>query len=335
MSISTQAVLSTSSGTSFTIDVTNANLSANLAQKDFVVLDNTNEVFLDNQYFTKSNSTTLAYSGPDVGIDVSLEVRRVTPVARYQEAKFANRFDPEVYNTEVDNILRALFEYQLFNSNASTFSKEPLNTEYGPEWALDSERSRTANRLYAILETLAPYSDPVFAGTVELPSASDTIFTGGQTLAEYVTGLVNAAQAAAVEAAYPVGSIYANASVTTNPATLLGFGTWVRFGQGRVMVGQDPSDDAFNGLEETGGSKTHTLTEAQLAAHAHEPLTANDFLVVHGNFNQPDSIDGLAEGVAFGPADVTRRLTTASTGSGEPFSILPPYVVVYLWKRTA
>ena len=36
---------------------------------------------------------------------------------------------------------------------------------------------------------------------------------------------------------YPVGSIYINAAVTTNPATLLGFGTWVAFGTGRMMVG--------------------------------------------------------------------------------------------------
>ena len=59
---------------------------------------------------------------------------------------------------------------------------------------------------------------------------------------------------------YPVGSIYMNASVTTNPATLLGFGTWVAFGAGRVPVGQNTSDSSFNTLEETGGAKTHTVT---------------------------------------------------------------------------
>jgi hypothetical protein len=58
---------------------------------------------------------------------------------------------------------------------------------------------------------------------------------------------------------YPVGSIYINAAVTTNPATLLGFGTWVAFGTGKMMVGYDASDTDFDALQETGGAKTHTL----------------------------------------------------------------------------
>ena len=41
------------------------------------------------------------------------------------------------------------------------------------------------------------------------------------------------------ETLYPVGSIYINASVSTNPSTLFGFGTWVEFGKGRVLVGVD------------------------------------------------------------------------------------------------
>jgi hypothetical protein len=55
--------------------------------------------------------------------------------------------------------------------------------------------------------------------------------------------------------AYPVGSIYMNASVSTNPATLFGFGTWESFGAGRVLVGVDSGDSSFDTLGETGGSK--------------------------------------------------------------------------------
>ena len=39
-----------------------------------------------------------------------------------------------------------------------------------------------------------------------------------------------------IQALYPVGSVYINASNGTNPATLLGFGTWERFGEGRVLA---------------------------------------------------------------------------------------------------
>lgn len=70
-------------------------------------------------------------------------------------------------------------------------------------------------------------------------------------------------------AAYPIGSIYINASVATNPATLLGFGTWEAFAAGRVMVGINAADTAFDTLEETGGTKTETLTVAQMPSHKH------------------------------------------------------------------
>ena len=41
---------------------------------------------------------------------------------------------------------------------------------------------------------------------------------------------------ATIANAYPVGSIYMNCSNSTNPATLLGFGTWSAFSEGRVPV---------------------------------------------------------------------------------------------------
>jgi len=67
---------------------------------------------------------------------------------------------------------------------------------------------------------------------------------------------------------FPIGSIY-TAVVPTNPATLLGFGTWTAFGAGRVLVGIDPSQSEFDTVEKTGGAKTHTLTTAELASHTH------------------------------------------------------------------
>ena len=52
-----------------------------------------------------------------------------------------------------------------------------------------------------------------------------------------------------LEKIYPVGSIYINAAVSTNPATLLGFGTWVAFGAGKTIVGLDSGDTDFDTLE--------------------------------------------------------------------------------------
>jgi hypothetical protein len=69
---------------------------------------------------------------------------------------------------------------------------------------------------------------------------------------------------AALQAVYPVGSVYINADVGTDPSTLLGFGTWSAIGAGRVLVGQDVGDPLFDVLGDTGGSK-----DATLVAHSH------------------------------------------------------------------
>jgi hypothetical protein len=59
-----------------------------------------------------------------------------------------------------------------------------------------------------------------------------------------------------LEVVWPVGSVFLS-TMATNPATLMGFGTWQAFGAGRVLVGLDSGDVNFDAVEETGGSKTH------------------------------------------------------------------------------
>ena len=68
---------------------------------------------------------------------------------------------------------------------------------------------------------------------------------------------------------YPVGTIYMSVS-NTNPSTLFG-GTWEAWGSGKVPVGVDSNDTDFDTVEETGGTKSVTLTSAQsgVPAHAH------------------------------------------------------------------
>jgi len=65
-----------------------------------------------------------------------------------------------------------------------------------------------------------------------------------------------------LESTYPIGSIYISISAT-NPGTLFG-GTWVAWGAGRVPVSLNDADANFNTVEETGGSKTHTLVIAEI-----------------------------------------------------------------------
>ena len=121
---------------------------------------------------------------------------------------------------------------------------------------------------------------------------------------------------------YPVGEIFMTRQ-NGNPSSILGFGTWERYAQGRVLTGFDEADASFNALDKTGGAKTHVLTEAEMPAHTHSNIvalsTTNDF----------DTSGGTSSGV--------RRLTsqTGSKGGGQAHNNLQPYITVFMWKRTA
>lgn len=121
-----------------------------------------------------------------------------------------------------------------------------------------------------------------------------------------------------LQAVYPVGSIYINASVSSNPATLLGFGTWVAFAGGRTLIGVGTSDQTFS-AGATGGESNHTLTTNEMPSHTH----TNGI------------VSGGTLGIKSAP-DLGITLTdTGATGGGASHNNLPPYIVVYMWKRTA
>lgn len=136
---------------------------------------------------------------------------------------------------------------------------------------------------------------------------------------------VNAAETALefVDAVYPVGSIYMSV-VSTNPATLFGFGTWVAFGAGRCLVGLDAGQPEFDTVEETGGAKTHTLTAAEMPSHNHR--------VGRGDRSGVPDMRGAGSNNVYG---FDNAMVTESTGGGAAHNNLQPYIVVYMWKRTA
>ncbi len=133
---------------------------------------------------------------------------------------------------------------------------------------------------------------------------------------------------------YPVGSIYFNATNSTNPATLLGFGTWTTFGAGRVPVGYNSGDADFNAGEKTGGAKTHTLSTTEMPAHAH-PLkrmsgTTN---FSPGTIAYRDTKYHTLNNEGTASEDFTGAMT--NTGGGGAHNNLQPFITVFMWKRTA
>ena len=131
---------------------------------------------------------------------------------------------------------------------------------------------------------------------------------------------------------YPVGSIYMNAQNGTNPGTLLGFGTWTSFGAGRVLTGLDSGDTDFDTAQETGGAKTATVDvtvprdgwgATQSGGTLPEPTTSGRLITGSGKSENGENLESLAQ------ASGDRTFTSTST------DVVQPYIVVYMWKRTA
>lgn len=141
--------------------------------------------------------------------------------------------------------------------------------------------------------------------------------------------------------AFPVGSVFLSV-VSTNPGTLLGYGTWSAFGAGRMLVGVDAGDADFDAAEKTGGAKTHTLTSNEMPSHTHvqdahthsffprSATTGTVSSIVTGTLDTSSTISGSNQ-----PHVQNATAVNQNTGGGAAHNNLPPFVAVYLWKRTA
>ncbi|MDR1338161.1 MAG: hypothetical protein LBJ73_04005 [Rickettsiales bacterium] len=144
------------------------------------------------------------------------------------------------------------------------------------------------------------------------------------------------AQSELLNLVYPVGSIYISI-VSTNPGTLFG-GTWVAFGAGRVLIGAGTGTDTRNqsiafSANGTGGEYNHVLTVNELAAHEHATNTYNGSLI-YLDYNGVGSGSNRILNAAYSPA-ASNPLRAQSTGGNAAHNNIQPYIVVYMWRRTA
>ena len=217
-----------------------------------------------------------------------------------------------------------------FATKDNLSSGNPLKIVKGTE--IDTE----FNNIATAIATKADLASPTFTGTPTLPTGTiaTTQSTGNNTTALATTAFVKAALAAM----YPVGSIYTNASVSTNPATLLGFGTWTAFAAGRVMVGFNASNALFDTAEETGGS-----ADAVTVSHTHTAtVTDPGHLHTQTEYNQPGIGNAGGGGARVnaqtantGSATTGISVAVSTTGSSGTNANYQPYITVYMWKRTA
>lgn len=161
------------------------------------------------------------------------------------------------------------------------------------------------------LETeAAPYENPIYVkqADVETLNATDIDCTN------------------LFEKIYPVGSVYMS-FVSTNPQTLFGVGTWSQIKDTFLLATGDTYAMADESSEvkttAIAGEATHTLTESEMPAHTHSfarGVTDNQ-------------VTGWVSGTKFNANYGT--YSTGSTGGGGAHNNMPPYLPVYMWRRTS
>ena len=134
-----------------------------------------------------------------------------------------------------------------------------------------------------------------------------------------ILGAIEQAKKDILLSAYPVGSVYIS-TVSTSPSALFG-GTWERI-KDTFLLAAGTTYTAGT----TGGEATHTLTIDEMPRHRIDLNAVNA---------------GLDEaGSGYHPAWVvdkkyTAQALSANIGGDQPHNNMPPYLAVYVWKRTA
>jgi hypothetical protein len=214
------------------------------------------------------------------------------------------------------------------------FTKDALLTGNPSKIIKGAEIDDEYNAIATAITSKADTTSPTFTGTPIAPTAG----AGTNTTQIATTAFV----VAALALMYPVGTIFTSTSLT-NPATSLGFGTWVAFGAGRVLVGVGGAFTAGA----TGGSAdavvvshSHTATSSVSdSGHSHVGRVAT---TLGGYVGQ----DGFEEGRGNPDWSTQTSTNSATTGISVATSVasagvsgtnanLQPYVVVYMWTRTA
>lgn len=183
----------------------------------------------------------------------------------------------------------------------------------------------------------ATFNDPVDGTSLELITLGTNdgklgIKDAGVTAAKLATDALELAR----NLAYPVGSIYMNATDDTDPATLLGFGTWAAFSTGRILLGAGEGTDNQPTPEvktfaagDFGGQYKHTLLEDEMPIHNHRVSMTNDSMEAPTN-----DYSRLGPGHGSTQNNVAKTsVQILNAGGGLAHDNIQPYIAVHMWTR--
>jgi microcystin-dependent protein len=211
-----------------------------------------------------------------------------------------------------------------------------------------SETRGTANARFIVQEspTSSTISGTVIEGIAALAADVASAVSSAELSASSAAQAAQAAIAAQEEAEaiamgdvrniiFPVGSIVQYASASIDPNTLIG-GTWERI-QGRFLFAADESHE----IGSTGGSETVALTTEQMPRHNHYVISMNkgttspDYQHTVARYDRENTSWDDCHYQLNGNSNDANGGKSSFTGSGAAHDNMPPYMTVYMWKRTA
>ena len=191
---------------------------------------------------------------------------------------------------------------------------------------------------YILIDTLINskdvyYQDNSSLGVTNVQATTDRTCTKFNTqlttLQTSINNQINTAKTDVLNKAYPVGSIYTSVN-NTSPATLFG-GTWEQL-KDRFLLGAGTTYTAGS----TGGEATHTHTLQSGYAMIGSPRGNNTGIgfVAAGGDMETSSAYSVGGNTGYASGHPKRSHNTKLGGSTDESSSMPPYLVVYMWKRT-
>jgi len=222
-------------------------------------------------------------------------------------------------------------------TKATNFTlKDGLSTGDPGKVIKGSEIDAEYTAIASAVASKADINSPTFTGTPTLPSGTIATTVADNTDSSTkiaTTAFVQSVKTLVLQSVFPVGAIYTSYSVSTDPATVLGFGTWSAI-QGKVLAAYQSGDSDFGTAGGTGGSKDAVVVEHNHGitdpGHNHTVTTSNTSTIASGN------------AIPLNYLYTTRTTSTSTTGitiNNEGVSgtgkNLQPYVTVHMWRRTA
>jgi hypothetical protein len=203
----------------------------------------------------------------------------------------------------------------IVNNVTSTDTNKPLSAYQG--YVLFNKfNNYTPSSSLAAVATTGSYGD--LSNTPTIPTQTSQLTNNSGFITNTVNNLTNYTKTTdLLNLIYPIGSIYMSVQ-DVSPATFIG-GTWERL-KDRFLLGYGDTYAAGD----TGGEATHVLTINEMPSHTHKLDRGN-----YGNLRREEIAYSNGESVQSDSWGVQ------STGGGQAHNNMPPYLVVYMWKRVA